>query len=149
MPVVSRNPALYMTDSLTTERRSWNMARIRGRNTIPEKLVRSLLHRLGYRFSLHRRDLPGKPDIVMARHQTVVFVHGCFWHLHAGCRYARIPKTRRLWWTEKLSGNTARDKRHRNALRHLGWRVLTVWECETEQPEKLGRRLKRLVQPSG
>ena len=138
-----------MTDSLTTERRSWNMARIRGRNTIPEKLVRSLLHRLGYRFSLHRRDLPGKPDIVMARHRTVVFVHGCFWHLHAGCRNARIPKTRRLWWTEKLSGNTARDKRHRNALRHLGWRVLTVWECETEQPEKLGRRLKRLVHRHG
>ncbi len=136
-----------MTDSLTPERRSWNMSRIKGRNTIPEKLVRSLLHRLGYRFSLHRRDLPGKPDIVMPRHQTVVFVHGCFWHMHKGCKDASIPKTRLLWWTEKLADNAARDKRHRNALRRLGWRVLTVWECETGKPEKLGRRLKRLVRP--
>ncbi len=138
-----------MTDSLTPERRSWNMSRIPGRNTVPEKLVRSLLHRMGYRFRLHRRDLPGKPDIVMPRYHTVIFVHGCFWHFHGGCKAARIPKTRSIWWQEKLTQNTARDKRHRNALRHLCWRVLTVWECETEQPEKLRRRLKRLVHPHG
>jgi len=120
-----------MADSLSPEHRSWNMSRIRGRDTSPEKRVRSILHRMELRFSLHRKDLPGKPDIVMPRHATVVFVHGCFWHLHKNCKNARIPQTRRAWWKKKLEGNADRDLRIRVALRKFGWRVLTVSECET------------------
>jgi len=132
-----------MADSLSPEHRSWNMSRIRGRDTSPEKRVRSILHRMGLRFSLHRKDLPGKPDIVMPRHATVVFVHGCFWHLHKNCKNARIPQTRRAWWKKKLEGNADRDLRIRAALRKFGWRVLTVSECETEKSKKLMRRLAR------
>jgi len=98
---------------------------------------------MGLRFSLHRKDLPGKPDIVMPRHATVVFVHGCFWHLHKICKNARIPKTRHVWWEKKLEGNVARDLLNRAALRKLGWRMITVWKCETAEPEKLTRRLER------
>jgi DNA mismatch endonuclease (patch repair protein) len=137
-----------MGDLLTPERRSWNMSQIRGRDTSPELVVRSMLHRMGFRFSLHRKDLPGKPDIVMRKHGTVIFVHGCFWHLHKGCKQARIPKTRSEWWREKLEGNAARDGLKKKELRRLGWRVLTVWECETEKPEKLRRRLERLLSGS-
>ena len=121
------------------------MSRITGRDTSPEKLVRSLLHRMGFRFSLHRKDLPGKPDIVMPRHRTVIFFHGCFWHLHRNCKQARIPKTRYAWWKAKLEGIAARDLKKRTELRKLGWRVPTVWECETAKPEKLRRRLERLL----
>jgi len=124
------------------------VSRIRGRNTPPEKMVRSILHRMGLRFSLHRKDLPGKPDIVMPCHATVVFVDGCFWHLHKNCKNARIPKTRHDWWKEKLEGNVARDLRNRSALRKLGWRVITVWECETAKPEKLTRRREQLLKMS-
>ena len=134
-----------MADSLTIERRSWNMSRIRGRNTSPERVVRSMLHRMGFRFSLHRMDLPGKPDIVMPRYGTVIFVHGCFWHLHKNCKQARIPKTRHDWWKEKLEENSSRDQRNRSALRRLGWKVLTVWECETEKPDKLRRRMSQFL----
>ena len=121
------------------------MSRIRGRDTSPEKVVRSMLHRMGFRFSLHRKDLPGKPDIVMPRHSTVIFVHGCFWHLHKGCKQARIPKTRHAWWKQKLEGNASRDLKKRTELRRLGWRVIAVWECETEKPDKLRRRLERFL----
>ena len=117
------------------------MSRIRGRDTRPEKLVRSLLHRLGFRFSLKRRDLPGRPDIVLPRHKTVVFVHGCFWHRHAGCRNSVLPKTRPEFWLAKLDGNVARDRRNVAALKRLGWKVLTVWECELADEQKLSRNL--------
>jgi DNA mismatch endonuclease (patch repair protein) len=98
-----------MRDRLTKERRSWNMSRIRGKDTTPEKLVRSVLHKLGYRFRLHGKKLPGRPDIVLAKHKTVIFVHGCFWHRHRGCKNCTTPTTNRDFWVEKLEGNAVRD----------------------------------------
>lgn len=132
-----------MADKLTPERRSWNMSRIRGRDTGPERRVRSMLHRLGFRFTLRRKGLPGKPDIVMPARRTVVFVHGCFWHQHVGCQNAVLPKTRAEFWTAKLTGNTRRDRLNSAALRRLGWRVLVIWECELESEAKLERKLFR------
>ena len=102
-----------MTDILSKERRSWNMSRIRGSDTKPELLVRSLLHRMGYRFRLHRKDLPGRPDIVLPKYRTVIFVHGCFWHRHKGCKYAYTPKSRTDFWQNKFQGTVERDKRNR------------------------------------
>src|SRR3954468_7400909 len=115
-------------DSLTREHRSWNMSRIKGRDTKPELLVRSILHRMGYRFRLHQNQLPGRPDVVLTRHRTVVFVHGCFWHRHHRCRYAYTPKSNIAFWSEKFRLNVARDARVRQLLRSMGWRVLVVWE---------------------
>lgn len=132
-------------DRLTPERRSWNMSRIRGRDTKPERRVRSLLHRLGFRFSLRRQDLPGKPDIVLPARHVVVFVHGCFWHQHLGCSNASTPTTRRLFWEKKLQGNVARDSVIGKQLRSLGWRVIIVWECELKHEEKVACRLSRLL----
>ena len=132
-------------DTLSSERRSWNMSRIKGINTGPERIVRSILHRMGYRFSLHRKDLPGKPDITLPKHKTVVFVHGCFWHRHKGCKDATMPKTRHIFWQNKLLGNAARDRIKHRSIRHLGWRVIIVWECETEKPVKLISKLSRLL----
>jgi DNA mismatch endonuclease (patch repair protein) len=117
------------------------MSRIRDRDTLPEKRVRSLLHGLGFRFSLRRRDLPGKPDIVLPARNAVVFVHGCFWHQHQSCANASMPSTRRSFWEKKLNDNVARDRVVRRKLRSLGWRVLTVWECELNDEEKVRRRL--------
>lgn len=122
-----------MADIMSKERRSWLMSRIHGRNTKPEVMVRSLLHRAGYRFSLQRTDLPGKPDVVLPKHQTVIFVHGCFWHRHKGCKQAATPKTRKAFWETKLAANVARDLRNQRELRRLGWRVIVVWECDIEQ----------------
>lgn len=117
------------------------MSRIRGRDTKPELLVRSLLHRLGYRFRLHRRDLPGTPDIVLPKYQTVIFVHGCFWHRHPDCRYAYTPKSRVEFWKEKFAANVGRDARTRRALEQAGWQVLVVWECELRDMAGLSDRL--------
>jgi len=131
-------------DRISPEHRSWNMSRIRGRDTEPERVVRSLLHRLGLRFSLRRKGLPGKPDIVLPARSTVVFVHGCFWHQHPACRLAVMPQTRPEFWAAKLGRNVVRDHENERALRRLDWRVVTVWECELENPEKITRRLRRL-----
>jgi len=133
---------LSSMDRLSPDHRSWNMGRIRGRDTLPEKRVRSLLHRLGFRFSLHRKDLPGKPDIVLPARRAVVFVHGCFWHQHHGCKNASMPSTRRPFWETKLGGNVARDQRNGETLRSLGWKVLTVWECELTDEERVARRME-------
>lgn len=119
-----------MADRITQENRSRNMAAIRGSNTKPELAVRKFLHRNGFRFRLHRKDLPGKPDIVLPKYRTAIFVHGCFWHLH-GCKNTVIPKTRTEWWTAKLEGNRARDERNRRRMEEMGWQVITIWECET------------------
>src|SRR5438067_7398142 len=120
-----------MADVHTKEQRSRNMAAIRGRDTKPEMIVRRIVHRLGYRFRLHRRDLPGRPDVVLPRHRSVIFVHGCFWHQHS-CRYGRVvPATRAEFWKTKRDENMARDIRNIKALRKMGWRVLVVWECWT------------------
>lgn len=130
-----------MADVLTAEQRRYCMSRIRGKDTKPEMTVRRLVHALGYRFRLHRRDLPGCPDLVLPRHRKVIFVHGCFWHRHR-CRYGRpMPATRRQFWKKKLEGNKQRDARNRRALRRLGWDVLVVWECQTRKPHKLIDRL--------
>jgi DNA mismatch endonuclease (patch repair protein) len=118
------------------------MSRIRSRDTAPELQVRSALHRAGYRFRLHRKDLPGRPDIVLPKHHTVVFVHGCFWHRHKGCVFAYAPKSRIAFWDEKFRSNVERDFRNTRALRALGWRVITVWECQAATPARWLSRLK-------
>ena len=120
-----------MTDIVDRARRSEMMSRIQGRDTAPEIAVRRIAHGLGFRFRLYRRNLPGRPDLVFPRHRSVVFVHGCFWHRHQGCRYAYTPKTRVEFWAEKFRRNVARDCQKEAALRSLGWRVLVIWECET------------------
>lgn len=138
-----------MTDIVDSRRRSEMMAGIRGRDTAPERAVRRVAHRMGLRFRLHRKDLPGRPDLVFPRHRLAVFVHGCFWHRHEGCRYAYTPKSRAAFWTRKFAGNVARDRRNEDALRDLGWRVLIVWECEARDAEAVGMRLARCVRPVG
>lgn len=106
------------------------MSRIKGRDTGPELRLRSLLHRAGFRFRLHAKDLPGKPDIVLPKYRTAIFVHGCFWHRHEGCRHATTPSTRADFWQDKFAANVNRDERNRTALEAAGWRVETIWECE-------------------
>ncbi|MBI1302325.1 MAG: DNA mismatch endonuclease Vsr [Phycisphaera sp.] len=133
-----------MADTLTKSERSALMAKIRGTNTKPEVLVRSGLHRAGLRFRIHNRSLPGSPDIVLAKHRTVVFVHGCFWHRH-GCALSSEPTTRRAFWREKFARNVSRDKRTAAALRRAGWRVLTVWECSLRTTARREQAIARLV----
>ena len=119
-----------MADIHTKAQRSFNMSRIKGKDTKPELVVRSVVHRLGYRFRLHRKDLPGKPDIVLPRHKKIIFVHGCFWHMH-NCKKGRVkPATRAKFWEDKRTGNKKRDRRNIRALKKLGWDVLVVWECQ-------------------
>lgn len=118
------------------------MRAVRRENTGPELAVRKVAHRLGLRFRLHRKDLPGTPDLVFPKHRTCVFVHGCFWHRHPGCKKASTPKTRRDYWLPKFERNVERDREKEEALRRLGWRVVTIWECETRDPEELERRLR-------
>ncbi|HEX2748577.1 MAG TPA: very short patch repair endonuclease [Verrucomicrobiales bacterium] len=142
-PPLTRPPV--SRDRLTKEQRSWNMSRIRSKHTKPEVAVRRMLHGMGVRFRLHRAGLPGKPDIVLGPRKLVIFVHGCFWHRHPGCREATMPTGNRDFWQAKLEGNAARDLRHRAELRKLGWRVAVVWECEVRFPQKLERRLERLL----
>lgn len=122
-----------MPDLLSPEHRSWNMSRIKGKNTQPEVILRSLLHREGYRFRLHDTKLPGRPDIVLPRHQTVILVNGCFWHRHQNCRFATTPGTRQEFWQEKFDRTVERDRRKQHELELLGWRVLTVWECDLKK----------------
>lgn len=131
-------------DRLTKERRSWNMSRIRSRDTEPERIVRSILHRLGYRFRLHRRDLPGNPDIVLPRHRTVIFVHGCFWHRHSRCKFAYTPKSRTAFWRKKFADNITRDKRAMRGLRKDKWRVRIIWECQVHNREWLAAHLAEI-----
>ena len=134
-------------DTLTREKRSWNMSRIRGRDTGPERQVRSMLHRMGYRFRLHRSDLPGTPDVVLPKYRTVIFVHGCFWHRHKGCRFAYTPKSRTTFWMKKFDRTVQRD---REAIKELGrqeWKVLVVWECELADMQALENRLRMALDP--
>jgi DNA mismatch endonuclease (patch repair protein) len=133
-----------MTDVHTREQRSRNMAAIRSRNTKPEMRVRSALHAMGFRFRLHRKDLPGRPDIVLAKYRTVIFVHGCFWHCHR-CKYGSVvPATRAEFWAAKRGGNVARDRTRAAALRRLGWRAIVLWECEVRSEEAVLARLRKL-----
>lgn len=130
-----------MTDVFSKSKRSEVMSRIKGQNTKPELVVRSLLHRLGYRFRLHRTTLPGKPDIVLPRFKTVLFVHGCFWHRHKDCRFAYTPKSRTDFWLKKLESNVLRDIKVKSDLETLGWRVITVWECELRDMDQLSIKI--------
>jgi DNA mismatch endonuclease, patch repair protein len=135
-------------DTFTPAERSAVMRRVAGKNTGPEMAVRSMVHRLGFRFALHRRDLPGNPDLAFPCRGSVIFVHGCFWHGHA-CRAGRNrPSSHQAYWIPKLDRNKARDIANRRRLRSLGWRVLTVWECELKNPERLRRRLARFLAES-
>jgi DNA mismatch endonuclease, patch repair protein len=134
-------------DIVSVEARSRMMSGIRGSNTRPELAVRRYLHAQGFRYRLHARELPGRPDIVLPRYRTVVFVHGCFWHRHEGCRFAYRPKSREEFWEPKLEGNAARDARDQQRLRDLGWRVEVVWECEVT-PERLSRLTSQLAKES-
>jgi DNA mismatch endonuclease (patch repair protein) len=129
-------------DKVSPEKRSWTMAQVKGRDTRPEKMVRALLHNMGYRFRLQRADLPGKPDIVLPRFKTVVFVHGCFWHRHSGCKRATNPVSNVDYWNAKFSKTVARDAANRERLELNGWRVLTVWECELKEISALRMRLQ-------
>lgn len=117
------------------------MQRVRSQDTQPERIVRKLLHREGFRFRLYRKDLPGKPDLVLRKYHTVVFVHGCFWHRHPGCKETSTPSTRRAYWLPKFQRTVERDKKNKRLLIKLGWRVIVVWECETKNDEKLKKRL--------
>ena len=133
-----------MADTISKERRSWNMSRIRGTNTKPEIFLRSLLHRSGYRFRLHDKNLPGKPDIVLPRYRTIIFVNGCYWHRHEGCSKATTPKTRTDFWSSKFNKTVERDRRKTEELVSLGWQVITVWECELIQ--KSSEVIKKIEQ---
>ena len=125
------------------------MAAVKGSDTTPELIVRRLLHAAGYRFRLHRKDLPGKPDIVLPKHRAVVFVHGCFWHQHPNCKHAARPTSRRSYWDPKLDRNVARDTRNLAALEEAGWRTLVIWECEMGDKEALARRLAAFLDDGG
>ena len=133
-------------DIWTKEKRSHVMSRILSRDTILERKVRKMLTSMGYRYRLNFKDLPGKPDIVLRKHNAVIFVHGCFWHLHSGCRDGTIPKSRTDYWHEKLYKNKSRDARNVRDLRKKGWKVLRLWECEIERkPEKVFRKLMKFL----
>ena len=134
-----------MVDKLTPDKRSRLMASIGQKNTKPELAVRSALHRLGYRFRLHRKDLPGRPDIVLPRYRVIILVHGCFWHQHRGCSLSSRPTTNSAFWQEKFRANKERDERNVRDLEAMGWRVHIIWECETKNRGELIRRLEGLL----
>ena len=133
-----------MADNLTAEQRRKNMSAIKSRHTKPEIIVRSMLHRLGFRFRLHNKKLPGKPDIILPKYKTVIFVHGCFWHQHKGCKRSTIPKSNTDYWIPKLTGNVKRDVQHKADLKKSGWNVAVVWECETKDADNLAKKLKKI-----
>lgn len=136
-----------MADLLTPERRSWNMSRIRSRDTGPELALRSMLHRAGLRFRLHDRSLPGTPDIVMKKHHAVILVHGCYWHRHEGCMNATTPSTRTDFWQAKFGATVARDERNLAALAELGWKPIVVWECDVKKhPDKVMFEIRNQLQ---
>lgn len=137
-----------VTDTLSPKERSVRMSRVKGRNTKPEMAVRRLLHGIGFRYRLHARDLPGKPDIVHRGRKLAIFVNGCFWHRHPDpdCRLARLPKSRLDFWLPKLDANRQRDIENGERLEAMGWRVLLVWECELRDSEQLGNKLRRFIE---
>ena len=132
-----------MADVHNKATRSYNMSRIKGKDTKPEMLVRRYLHAHGFRYRLHAKNLPGKPDIVLPKYKTAIFVHGCFWHGHEGCRYYVVPKTRTEWWLDKINGNIANDVKKQNALKEAGWKIIQLWECDLK-PDKREQTLDKL-----
>lgn len=133
-----------MTDVHSAATRSYNMSRVKGKDTKPEMVVRRYLHALGFRYRLHVKHLPGKPDIVLPKYKTVVFIHGCFWHGHEGCRFFSIPKTRTDWWLQKINTNKENDAKSILALQEQGWKVIELWEC-TLKPKHLYKTLQSLI----
>jgi DNA mismatch endonuclease (patch repair protein) len=133
-----------MADVHSKKTRSYNMSQIKATNTKPELLVRKFLHANGFRYSLHKKTLPGKPDIVLPKYKTVIFVHGCFWHGHSNCKYYKVPKTRTQWWLNKINTNKANDAKAVKALKKDGWKVITVWECRLK-PGKIEKTLSSLL----
>lgn len=129
------------TDIFSIEKRSEVMARVRSKDTKPELIIRSLLHSLGYRFRLHQAGLPGKPDIVLPKYHSAIFVHGCFWHQHPGCKKATLPQNNASFWREKLEGNKERDLAVIDELQHSGWKVLVLWECEIKDLDRVAQRI--------
>lgn len=126
-----------MVDVHESRVRSYNMSKIKDKNTIPEIIVRRFLHSKGLRYRLHNYQLPGKPDIVLKKYNTVIFINGCFWHMHADCKYFKIPKTRALWWKDKLEKNKLRDYCNYRELKKLDWNIMVIWECELKGSRKL------------
>ncbi len=135
-----------MTDVFSEEQRSYVMSRVGSKNTKPELLVRSFLHRVGFRFRIHGRKLPGNPDLVLPKHQTVVFVHGCFWHRHKDCRRATMPASRVEFWKDKFDKNVARDRKNLALLKETGWRAIVLWECEIANVKGREERLAKLAE---
>jgi DNA mismatch endonuclease (patch repair protein) len=133
------------TDVFPTKKRSQIMSRIRGYDTKPELTVRSIVHRMGFRFRSHGEDLPGNPDIVLPKHKKVIFIHGCFWHGHKGCKRSKRPSTNVSFWQDKLDKNIERDKRQQRELRKLGWKYLIIWQCEINRPNLLRNNIKRFL----
>jgi len=135
------------SDTLTPDQRSRLMSRVKGKDTKPEKVVRSVLHSLGYRFRLYRKNLPGSPDIVLPKYRTAIFVHGCFWHRHPGCPKATTPKSNLEYWHRKFAENVERDRRKERELARLGWRVMIIWQCESSvrRLDELAERLKETI----
>ena len=131
-----------MADKVSRKNRSHIMAQVKSTNTLPEIAVRSLLHRMGFRFTLHNERLPGKPDICLPKYRTVIFVHGCFWHRHRGCKRATTPTSNTAYWSQKFSRNIARDKKNARLLTRQGWNVILVWECQLKNPERLAKKVK-------
>lgn len=132
-------------DIVTREQRSRMMSGIKGKNTKPELLLRSVLHAQGFRFRIQRKDLPGKPDIVLPKYKTIIFVHGCFWHRHPGCKYAYTPKSNVEFWKNKLEGNVARDRITKEKLEALQWRVLIIWECQISDLTKTPDNFREII----
>lgn len=130
-----------MTDVFPSKKRSWIMRQVREKNTSPELKVRSLAHRLGFRFRLHRKDLPGKPDLVFPSRKKIIFVHGCFWHGHNCARGCRVPKTNSEYWIEKIQRNMERDSKHQSNLKVVGWDILVIWECEINNPKIIAEKI--------
>ena len=136
---------LRMVDHLSLEKRSWNMSRIRSKNTKPELIVRKVLHNSGIRYRLHAKDLPGKPDLSNKSKGFAIFVNGCFWHQHEGCKRAAVPKSNKSYWLPKLEKNVARFKDNTDKLLDLGWKVFIVWECETKNVKDVENALKKIL----
>lgn len=138
-----------MADRLSSQRRSWNMSRIKSRDTAPELAVRKVLYGMGYRYRLHSTAVPGKPDIMLKRFRAAIFVHGCFWHRHPGCKFAYVPKSKVEFWTKKFEANVRRDETVKKQLSDLGWKSLTIWECETKCRETIEHLLRGFLGENG
>ena len=133
-----------MADVHTKEQRSYNMSQVKSKDTKPEMIVRRFLHSNGFRYRLHDKKLPGKPDIVLPKYKTIIFVNGCFWHGHVGCKYSKLPKTRHKWWSEKIEYNKTNDKKNNNLLKKSGWKIIIIWECvlKTNKSQKILNKLR-------